>query len=138
MKKDKLVLLVILISSIKIFAQTENPKVIKYVAPKYPPAAQAVRASGTIDVPVKIDKAGKVISASAVSGHPLLRKVCEKAAKEWLFSNDSTVEEREVKITFILRLGDRNKKDKLKFKKPYTLEVVGARSRIIIDKHPGY
>lgn len=125
------VVILFIFCSVTVFAQTENPKVIKYVAPKYPLAAQAVRASGTVDVPVKIDKNGKVISAVAISGHPLLRKACENAAKEWIFSTNSTVEEREVKITFLLRIGDRNRKDKVKFKKPYTLELVGARVRIV-------
>ena len=124
--------------SIAVFAQENNTKVLKYIAPKYPITAQLVRASGTVIVGVKIDKSGKVSSSVAESGHQLLRKVSENDAKDWLFSADSTIGEREAKITFSFRLGDRNKKDKLKFKKPYTLEVVVARSRIIIDKHPGY
>ncbi len=56
MKRFHLILPVVILfmfCSVAVFAQTENPKVIKYVAPKYPPAAQAVRASGTVDVPVK-------------------------------------------------------------------------------------
>jgi hypothetical protein len=140
MKKFYSILFTILIVafSSSAFAQTESPKVIKYFAPKYPAAAQAVRATGTINVLIKIDKGGKVIFTNAISGHPLLRKACEVAAMNWIFSTDSNVEEREVKINFLLRIGEHNKKDKVKFKKPYTLELIGARVRIIIDKHPGY
>jgi TonB family protein len=121
----------LLLCSIAVFAQKDKPKVIKYFAPKYPVSAQAVRATGTIDVLVKIDKDGKVTSTNAISGHPLLRKACENAAMQWLFTPDSSHDEREVKITFLLRIGDRNKKDKVKFKKPYTIELVGARVRIV-------
>ncbi len=132
MKKFILISLFILaLFSISVLAQVDKPKVLKYFAPKYPAAAQAVRASGTIIVEVKIDRDGKVTSAVAQTGHPLMRKVCENAAKEWMFSNDPNKEEREVKITFLLRIGDKNKKDKVKFKKPYALELIGARVRIL-------
>ena len=133
MKKFYTILFTVLFMafSVSAFAQIENPTVIQYFAPKYPASAQAVRATGTVNVVVKIDKNGKVISANAISGHPLLRKACEVAAINWLFSTDSTVEEREIKLTFLLRLGDKNKKDKVKFKKPYTLELSGVMVRIV-------
>ena len=137
-KSISVLIFVLAIFSFSVFAQNDAPKVIKYVAPKYPAAAQAVRASGTVDVNVKIDQEGKVVSAEAISGHPLLRKACEMAAKEWIFSSDPNINEREAKIIFILRIGNKNKKDKVKFRKPYTLELVGARVRIIVDQHPGY
>lgn len=129
-KVISILLFILAIFSFSIFAQNDKPKVVKYVAPKYPAAAQAVRASGTVDVTVKIDKDGKVILAESISGHPLLRKACEVAAKEWIFSKDLTLETREVKINFLLRVGDKNKKDKVKFKKPYTLELIGVMVRI--------
>lgn len=139
MKKTISILIIVLaVFSNSAFAQEGKPKVIKYVALKYPAAAKAIRASGTVDVNVKISKEGKVVLAEAVSGHQLLRKTAENASKEWLFSSDSTTEERQVKITFLLRIGDKNKRDKVKFKKPYTLEVVAGRVRIYQDKHPGY
>jgi len=59
-----------------------NDKAISLPQPEYPAAAKAVRASGTVGVQVLIDKTGKVISASAVSGHPLLRAVAEQAARK--------------------------------------------------------
>ena len=133
MKKFHSILFVNLlaISSISLFSQTENPKVMKYFAPKYPAAAQAVRATGRIDVSVEIDKDGKVTSATAVNGHPLLRKTCENAAKEWTFSSDLNRDKRGVIITFLLGLGGKNKKDKVEFKKPYTLELIGVLVRIV-------
>ena len=126
-----LLLFILTIFSFSVFAQDKKSQVVKFAAPKYPAAARAVRASGTVDVNLKIDKIGKVISAEAVSGHPLLRKACELAAKEWVFSSNSTLEIREIKITFLLRVGAKNKKDKIRFKKPYTLELIGAQVRIV-------
>ncbi len=57
-----------------------NGKATTLPKPGYPAAARAVRASGTVTVQVVIDETGKVASANAVSGHPLLRAAAEKAA----------------------------------------------------------
>ena len=58
-----------------------NGKASSLPSPSYPPAARAVRASGAVNVQVTIDEQGKIISASAVSGHPLLRQAAEQAAR---------------------------------------------------------
>ena len=54
--------------------------------PQYPAAAKAARAEGAVSVQVTVDEAGNVISATAVSGHPLLRAASVNAAKEAKFS----------------------------------------------------
>ena len=48
--------------------------------PAYPPAARAVRASGSVSVKLIIDTDGSIYSAEAVSGHPLLRDSSRIAA----------------------------------------------------------
>jgi TonB family protein len=53
--------------------------------PEYPPAAKAVRASGTVSVQVTIDENGNVISATAASGHPLLQAAAVAAARQAKF-----------------------------------------------------
>lgn len=63
-----------------------NGKAVNLVKPPYPPAARAVRASGAVSVQVTIDENGNVISASAVSGHPLLKAAAESAARSSKFS----------------------------------------------------
>jgi TonB family protein len=63
-----------------------NGKATSLPLPAYPPAAKAVRAEGAVSVQVLVDEAGNVISASAVSGHPLLRSAAETAALEAKFS----------------------------------------------------
>ena len=62
-----------------------NSKATNLAIPNYPAAARAVRASGAVNVQVKIDEDGEVVMANAVSGHPLLRQAAEKAAKESRF-----------------------------------------------------
>jgi protein TonB len=63
-----------------------NGKATSLPKPPYPPAARAVRAGGAVSVQVLISESGSVISASAVSGHPLLRAAAEAAARGARFS----------------------------------------------------
>ncbi len=63
-----------------------NGKATSLPKPAYPPAARAVRASGAVSVQVLISESGSVISANAVSGHPLLRSAAEGAARGARFS----------------------------------------------------
>ena len=63
-----------------------NGKAISLPKPAYPPAARAVRASGVVQVQVLIDETGRVISASAASGHPLLQAAAVAAARGARFS----------------------------------------------------
>ena len=59
---------------------------IKRVTPEYPPLASAARVSGTVVVEVTVDEEGKVMSARAVSGHPLLKDAAVDAARGWMFT----------------------------------------------------
>jgi len=63
-----------------------NGKATYLPKPPYPPAARAVRASGAVSVQVLVDESGNVVSASAVSGHPLLRAAAVSAARSATFS----------------------------------------------------
>lgn len=63
-----------------------NGKAISLPKPVYPPAAKAVKASGQVMVQVTVDETGKVTSANAVSGHPLLKAAAEAAARSATFN----------------------------------------------------
>ena len=63
-----------------------NGKAASLPKPQYPAAARAVKADGAVTVQVVTDASGKVVSAKAVSGHPLLRAAAEKAALGASFS----------------------------------------------------
>jgi TonB family protein len=54
--------------------------------PAYPAAAKAAKASGAVVVLVVADEGGNVESATAISGHPLLRASAEAAAKQAHFT----------------------------------------------------
>ncbi|HMF86345.1 MAG TPA: TonB family protein [Nitrospiraceae bacterium] len=54
--------------------------------PMYPPIARQARANGPVNVQVLIDETGKVISAKAVAGHPLLMAAAQQAAYGARFS----------------------------------------------------
>lgn len=61
-------------------------KAISKPAPSSPPIAKyATGASGTVTVRVVVGESGRVISASAVSGHPLLRQAAVDAALQARF-----------------------------------------------------
>ncbi len=55
------------------------------VQPLYPANAKKVNASGKVQVQVTISVEGRVIEATAISGHPLLRGAAIAAAGKWLF-----------------------------------------------------
>lgn len=78
-----------------------NGKAISLPTPPYPPAAAAVRAEGAVNVRVVIDESGDVVSASAVSGHPLLRPAAVAAAKGAKFS-PTMLEGEAVKVTGVI------------------------------------
>src|ERR1051325_124643 len=63
-----------------------NGKAISLPKPAYPPIARAAHAAGTVVVQALIDENGNVVSAHAVSGHPLLQAAAVGAAKQARFS----------------------------------------------------
>ncbi len=63
-----------------------NGKATDLPKPIYSPAAKAVNAQGQVSVKVLINENGVVVSADAVSGHPLLRSAAESAARRARFT----------------------------------------------------
>ncbi len=63
-----------------------NGKALSLPKPPYPREARAARASGAVSVQVLIGEDGKLISAQAVSGHPLLQFAARAAACAAKFS----------------------------------------------------
>jgi len=62
-----------------------NGSAVRLPKPAYPATARAVNAKGAVNVAIVISKAGRVISARAVSGHPLLRRAAVSAARRARF-----------------------------------------------------
>lgn len=78
-----------------------NGKAINLVKPVYSSAARTMRVGGEVRVQVTIDEDGKVISANAVSGSPLLRDSAEAAAKSSKFT-PTFLSNQKVKVTGII------------------------------------
>jgi TonB family protein len=78
-----------------------NGKATYLPKPAYPPIARAAHVSGTVNVQVVIDESGKVISANAVSGHPLLQGSAVAAARQAKFS-PTVLSGQPVKVTGII------------------------------------
>jgi periplasmic protein TonB len=79
-----------------------NGKAINLPKPAYPPIARAAHASGTVTVQVLIDENGNVVSAKAVSGHPLLQAVAVAAARQARFS-PTKLSGQPVKVTGVIQ-----------------------------------
>jgi TonB family protein len=75
-----------------------DERAINKPAPAYPAVAKAVDASGKVVVQVTVDEQGQVVSAHAVSGHPLLRASAEAAARQARFT-PTLLSGRPVKVT---------------------------------------
>ena len=78
-----------------------NGKAIHLPKPPYTAAAIAMRAEGEVTVQVTIDEEGKVISAKAVNGHPILKGLSERAAWDARFT-PTKLSNVPVKVTGII------------------------------------
>ncbi|HUS10237.1 MAG TPA: TonB family protein [Pyrinomonadaceae bacterium] len=85
----------------KISLSVLNGKALNLPKPPYPAQARDARASGVVAVWVSIDETGKVISASAVSGHVILRPVAVEAAKLARFT-PTMLDGQPIKVTGII------------------------------------
>lgn len=78
-----------------------NGAATKLPKPAYPVAARAVNASGAVSIQVTVDESGKVISATPVSGHPLLRAAAVQAATGAAFA-PTTLSGKPVRVTGVI------------------------------------
>ena len=79
-----------------------NGKAISLPKPQYPAIARAAHAAGTVVVQVLIDENGSVVSAKALSGHPLLQAVAVSAARQARFS-PTKLSGQPVKVTGVIQ-----------------------------------
>lgn len=103
------------------------PRLTKFVKPPYPQAARAVRAQGEVTVAVTFDRTGKVVSAAAESGHPLLRQAAEKAALQSAFEPSEKTGERQARLSFVfIPRSQAEEKDDIKRYTAYRVEIYEA------------
>ena len=112
-----------------------EPAVVAAVAPDFPAIARSAHASGEVVVEVTLSSDGKVETSKSLSGHPLLQKAAENAAKKWKFTlaDDHTAK---VRLTFSFGYVDDGKKSDpellITFMPPYKVEVMINSARIPI------
>jgi len=102
----------------------DQPGVVAAVAPILPPIARQARVESDVKVEVKVDDSGNVQSAQVISGHPLVQKACETAAKKWKFGQGTSI--RTAQLTFTFDCVDKDKlapDSTITFMPPYEVEV---------------
>ena len=86
---------IILLSTIVGIAQSPRTRLPPKTQPvttkltTYPPIARAACAQGAVAVLVEVDSQGKVTSTDILYGHPLLTRMAEAAARDWIFDKSS-------------------------------------------------
>jgi TonB family protein len=69
----------------RVLNNTSPDFILSLPNPRYPAAARAINANGEVNVKAMIGERGNVVSAKAISGHPLLRAAAVSAAKRAKF-----------------------------------------------------
>lgn len=78
-----------------------NGEALVLPKPPYPPMAKQIGVRGTVSVQVLIDERGTVVSATPVSGHPLLVPAAKAAALQARFS-PTMLGDRPVKVSGVI------------------------------------
>ena len=86
---------------IRVASSVISSKIITKPAPPYPIIAKQARAQGAVTVEILIDEQGRVVSAHATSGHPLLRAAAQQSAYQARFSPTS-ISGQPVKVSGVI------------------------------------
>lgn len=86
---------------IRVASSVISSKIITKPAPAYPIIARQVKAQGAVTVEILIDEQGRVVSAHATSGHPLLRAAAQQSAYQARFSPTS-ISGQPVKVSGVI------------------------------------
>jgi protein TonB len=78
-----------------------SSKIISKPVPPYPALAKQARVQGSVMVEILIDEQGRVISAQATNGHPLLRAAAQGSALQAKFSPTS-ISGQPVKVSGVI------------------------------------
>jgi TonB family protein len=73
------------VTTARVVNNTSPNFILSLPKPRYPAAARAINADGEVNVKAMIGERGNVVSAKAISGHPLLRAAAVSAARRAKF-----------------------------------------------------
>lgn len=109
------------------------PKPISLPRPAYPAAARAVRAGGEVVVQLRVDQEGKILSAKATSGHPLLKAAAEAAARGSRFE-PSEQHDREVKLVYVfIPDGEPKRSGVVRYSDAYRIEIIAPPGAFVVS-----
>jgi protein TonB len=74
---------------IRVSSSVISSKIISKPAPAYPTLAKQAGVQGAVTVEILVDEQGRVVSAQATNGHPLLRAAAQQSAYQARFSPTS-------------------------------------------------
>jgi TonB family protein len=85
----------------------QSGRLIHMMTPIYPPAAIQAHISGVVTIEARIDKDGRIVETSVVSGPMALRRVAQYAVRRWryepTFLNGKPIERvAQVDLSFVL------------------------------------
>jgi TonB family protein len=66
-------------------AQVEMPRLLKKVAPVYPPSARSARVEGVVVIEATIEESGRLDHLNVVEGHPMLVDAAIEAVRQWRY-----------------------------------------------------
>jgi TonB family protein len=69
--------------------------------PHYPRIARSARIEGKVAIEIEVNVEGKIISANAIEGHPLLKEYALRNVNTWRFEPVKDGKQYDVKITVI-------------------------------------
>lgn len=96
----KLRSLLLLVALAGVDEPARQPLALHVESLAYPDLARQTQIQGAVDVEIEIDSQGKVFSASATSGHPLLRQSAEKNIRSWRFDTSSSDKMRRLTVRY--------------------------------------
>lgn len=71
---------------VQVGGKIRAPERLGYVAPVYPPVAQAARIQGTVIIQATIDTEGRVMDVRVLRGVPLLDQAALEAVRQWTYT----------------------------------------------------
>jgi protein TonB len=74
---------------IRVSSSVISSKIVSKPAPAYPSLAKQARVQGLVTVEILVDEQGRVVSAQATNGHPLLRMAAQQSAYQARFTPTS-------------------------------------------------
>ncbi|MDX6271889.1 MAG: periplasmic protein TonB [Acidobacteriota bacterium] len=86
---------------IRVSSSVISSKIVTKPAPPYPMLAKQARVQGAVTVEILVDEQGRVVTAQATSGHPLLRMAAQQAAYQARFTPTS-ISGQPVKVSGVI------------------------------------